>query len=210
LPSGHNPNATRVVLFGEEQVAQAALMVVDRIKGMSIPDIAKKYKVNPQTVRRRMRLARREKLLDRAADKVVRLVDKALGAYEASLDQDEDKKVRLEAARDVAFGTGVLSKSNKAAVNPEEKGKMTLRAWREKKFATHYDTNATKLIDSDTPWLASGEPTGETGTVIETGVFELTAELPEGGETPYLPFDFGDGLSPREGITHVEEDEEGI
>jgi transposase-like protein len=154
------------------QRAQALAMAQDRIAGLSIAEVARKYNVHPHTVENRFKLLRREELLEKAVERVVeRLLESSMEAYEDLITQTDDKKVRLEAARDIAFGTGVLSKQNNALVNPNpQKGaEMTLRAWREKRFAKQ-------------------APGGE-GELSETHTVELTQRLPAAvGEGNFTDF----------------------
>jgi AcrR family transcriptional regulator len=137
-------------------------MLQDRVNGLSMEAIATKYNVSLESVKRRFALIKREELLEKAVERVVeRLLDKSLEAYEQLLSQDDNLKVKHAAARDVAFGTGVLSTQNRSLVNPSNsdagRKAMTLRAWREKRFAKQ-------------------EAAGEGGSQ-ETRVLELTTSV---------------------------------
>jgi hypothetical protein len=168
-------------------------MLKRRIEGKSIDEIAKEFNSHPVTVYRRLSLAKNEGLLDEAVDRVLEsLLSKSLDAYDATLLQEEDPKLRLEAARDIAYGTGVLSKGNKARVDPEVgKGDMTLRAWREKKFATTTTTES----GTEAPDIAK--------TVSETRVLELTRRIPSGVVAEDFEDDGETDVSPSTRVTTI-------
>lgn len=112
---------------------QAGLMLAKRIQGASIDSLAKEFNVSDNTVRRRIDYAQRHNLLADATDRVLsEMVGPAHQAYLNALASD-DERVALEAARDVMFGTGILSRQNKAQVAPVQAVEMTLAMWREQR-----------------------------------------------------------------------------
>lgn len=179
-------------------------MLVDRVSGMSMEEIAAKYRCSRDTVERRMALAKREKLLDNAAEKVIdNLLGRSIEAYEYLLTQRDDKKVLREAAKDIAFGTGTLSTGNKAVVNPSETKDMTLRMWREKRFASTGEHGAAPrrtrgkqaIAPSDVEEISVIELTahGSAGTTPDDGTLSGVFGLPGEQEPPDLEGD-GDDL----------------
>jgi hypothetical protein len=179
-------------LVGEEQKAQATQMIALRVQGWSIAEIAKHFRCSTDTVERRLHRAKRENLLQNAVNTIIeKALPMALNTYLVSMTQTDDPKLALEAARDVMFGTGTLSKNNKAQVAPDEKKELTLRAWREKRFAKDHQTGATR-------------------TVTETSVLELTGGVPEGVE-PDGGNDAGEDVIPAQfRVADDDEVEEGI
>lgn len=102
----------------EQQLMQGGLMLADALNGATTADIARTYNVSMDVVKRRLALAKREGLLQSAADAVVTtLLPKARAAYARILD-GEDPDLALKAAKDVMFGSGVLSMQNKAQIMP--------------------------------------------------------------------------------------------
>lgn len=157
-----------------------------RINGVPVQDIAAHEKVSVQTIERRIKKAKILGFLDEAANTVTEtLLPQAMRAYgELLTDPDTPAKVKREAAADIAFGAGVLSKNNKAHINPEltpgeGKSPLNLRAWREQR-ATHPKGN---------------EQAGQKGAVEETRVLELTGTLPQEAFEKYLESLSGDELS---------------
>jgi hypothetical protein len=110
--------------------AQATLVVAKRIQGQSIQQIAQELNVHEDTVARRIDYAKRHNLLAQATDRVLgELVDLAHAAYRQALVEGD-----VSAARDILFGTGILSKNNKAQVAPaSETAELTLAVWREQR-----------------------------------------------------------------------------
>ena len=183
------------------QEIQAALMLERRVQGMNLNAIAKEFGVSRQTVERRMALARRKGILSKAVDRVIDgLLTQSLDAYKELLtDPDVPPKVKREAAADIAFGTGVLSKNNKAQLDPADtnkpgaRGEMTLRAWREKRLAENSNPRKTKqhrqIIDVTPGRPGAGDaseddqPSAGEKSITEISVLELTTPFPT------LPFE---------------------
>lgn len=129
------------------QHLRGALMAIEQALGVPVKDIAERYQVSAGTVRRALDSAEAEGLVEHFKSLVFeRLIGKALAVYEAHLDMGN-----LDAARDVAFGLGVLLKDpskGKDAPKPIE----TLAAYRAERAKTAIvveegtgtDTNAQK------------------------------------------------------------------
>lgn len=155
------------------QKLQAAQMVELRIKGLSMKEIAQQFSVSVDTVNNRINLAKREGMLEDATNKILNLLSTAADVYSRSMLQEEDKRIALEAARDIAFGTGVLSKSNKATVNPQG-GEMTLRAWRDKRNATKPTGDESDDSENRLPLPTRKHPTKpRTKNLEDVGEIEL-------------------------------------
>jgi transposase len=151
------------------QKLQAAQIIELRVRGKSVPEIAEMFGISPETVRRRTQLAEREGMLTDATNQILGLLSKASKVYEDVLAQREDPKLALEAARDIAFGTGVLSKNNKATVNPtEDKAELNLRSWRAKRFATKPTDN--KELNAENSAM---EPSSNNAEEVITADFEI-------------------------------------
>lgn len=81
-------------------------MAIERAMGVPIKDIAERYGMAPGSVKRSLSSVEESGLIEHFRTLVYeRLVSKALAVYEAQLDMGN-----LEAARDIAFGLGVLQK----------------------------------------------------------------------------------------------------
>jgi hypothetical protein len=120
--------------------AQATIYMAKRIAGMNNREIAKELGVGLAVVERRLTLAAKEHLLEDATDRVVKeLLPLAHLAYLKALQEGD-----LEAARDVMFGSGILSKNNKPQIAPQ--GEMTLALWREGR-QKGYEAAETETID---------------------------------------------------------------
>jgi hypothetical protein len=139
--------------------AQATLMLARRIQGASLDQIAAEFNVSENTIKRRIDYAQRHNLLADATDRVLtELVGPAHQVYAKAL-ASEELQLALQAARDVMFGTGILSKNNRAQVAPAETVEMTLEMWREKR-KQGYESAADPADDQADPHadLASGAP----------------------------------------------------
>ena len=104
---------------------RGAAMVIEHLAGKSIADIAKAYEVTIGEVHRTLDGAQEagwvEHFRSLGYDK---LMSKALAVYEARLDMGD-----IDAARDIAFGLGVLKKETKEA-KIKEKAITTLDEYR--------------------------------------------------------------------------------
>ena len=111
-PVGRQPTYKHAVT-GKDLAVRAQLMVTQKILGSSIKEIAEQFQVSKDTVNRALSLARKNDLYG-IAEKIVmeRLVPKALAVYDLELEAGN-----LDAARDVAHGTGVLKKNGGITVN---------------------------------------------------------------------------------------------
>jgi len=124
LIPGEKPKKANELRFEE---AQGTLMAVHRMLGKSLREIGAIFDLSAETVRKRLTVAQGNELLGLTQDLVKeRLLPKALAVYETKLLEGD-----LEAARDVMFGTGGLSKSTtvKVGADPE-----SLENWRERYF----------------------------------------------------------------------------
>lgn len=155
-------------------------MIEMRISGNSVEEIAKFFKVSTSTVHYRIQMAKREGMLTDATNKILSILGKAAEVYQKVLeDYDKDPKLAKDAAKDLAFGTGILSTNNRAMVNPQGKAEMTLRAWREKRFATK-PTDSSEGTEEDSLLLAPPQPPSE---VLE-GSFTTFGEIGLPGPEP--------------------------
>jgi hypothetical protein len=93
----------------EDQDARAELMMIRRLTGHRIEEIAAEFGISPATVHKSLSRARQRDMIRHAQAFVVEgLVPEMLHTYHKALTQDEDMKVALQAARDVGQSTGVL------------------------------------------------------------------------------------------------------
>jgi predicted ArsR family transcriptional regulator len=165
-------NQNTALFDPDMQKLQALAMVQKRLEGMSLDEVAAHFKVCRATVDRRLLMLRKERLIEKAAAEMVTLLSDAARVYRETMTQTDDKKLALDAARDIAYGTGALTKQNKTQTAPPG-GEMTLRAWREKRFATNTTDNGP-------------EPAANQGHVEETRILELTGTIPTPSLETYL------------------------
>lgn len=86
-----------------------------KILGKSFREIGRLFNVSGQTAKKWVKAAQEGEQLKRAQGIVgMRLVPKALAVYDQQLERGD-----LEAARDILFGAGILSKSQKVTVTQE-------------------------------------------------------------------------------------------
>jgi len=108
---------------------QALAMLHMRIEGATIDEIGQRFRVSAPTVKNRLNMAKRDGLLKDYADRILEeLVPAAFDAYANAL-----KEKDLDAARDVLFGTGLLSKSNRPQIAPPAENsavELTLESYR--------------------------------------------------------------------------------
>lgn len=110
----------------EKEVRNEALLA-HRAMGRSIREIAKLFEVSHGTAHRWVKEAQQTEQLKKAKGIVgERLIPKALAVYDQKLEEGD-----LEAARDILFGVGVLSKQQKIEVTREMD---PLEAFRQKYF----------------------------------------------------------------------------
>lgn len=129
-----------VLTHPEQQAAQAALMLTERLGGKTIGEIQQAFGVSRSTVHRRLNLAEQHGLLETAkAILLERLLPKALAVYDAALDDGE-----REIARDVIFGLGALRKTATVTTVPSsvEDNEETLEDFRARLFAQRHATGA--------------------------------------------------------------------
>lgn len=86
---------------------RTALIAIEKAMGRPVKDIAEKYKVSPANVKRHLDLAAESGFIDHYRALLYdNLAPKVLAVYEAHLTMGS-----LEAARDLAFGLGILQKT---------------------------------------------------------------------------------------------------
>lgn len=125
---GNSMEGKARIMDEETQRLQALQMIAMRVGGQSFAKIGNQMGVSPDTVKDRLAWARNQGLLADAEDRIVNeLVPAAIQAFKKALDEG-----MYEAARDVLFGTGLLSKDAKRATEQVE---MTLEQWREQRKA---------------------------------------------------------------------------
>ncbi len=92
------------------ELVKAELLAVEKLtSGATIKELAKEYDMSPGSVSKALQLADRNGFYERAEGLILsRLVSPALAVYE-----DRILRGDLEAARDILFGTGILSKTPK-------------------------------------------------------------------------------------------------
>lgn len=120
--------------------ARAERILAMRAAGATQEQVARALDCSVETIRRTERWAEQNGLLEEAQNRFIKMVNKAARVYEARLDADTDDnpklaKLALDAARDVAFGTGVLKKnhdSGKSATVEEESLTLILKRRRER------------------------------------------------------------------------------
>jgi DNA-binding Lrp family transcriptional regulator len=116
------------------QQLRGALVAVERAMGVPLAEIAKKYHISPETARRYLDVAQEAGFIEHFRALIYeRLVGKAMAVYEAKLEMGD-----LEAARDIAFGLGVLNK-NPGKTGPDPKPIDTLAAYRAERMKTVID-----------------------------------------------------------------------
>jgi transposase-like protein len=162
-------------------------MLARRIQGASLDQIAQEFNASEQTVRRRIDYAQRHNLLADATDRVLNeLVGPAHQVYAKAL-ASEELQLALNAARDVLFGTGILSKNNKAQVAPAaETVEMTLEVWRAQR-KQGYEAADASADQENLDGGAAGEPESLPGEILgeDDGGDDLPISRPP--EWPPLP-----------------------
>lgn len=105
-------------------IVKAELLAVEKLtSGKTIRDIARDYDMSPGAVSNALALADKNGFYDRAQGLILsRLVSPALAVYE-----DRILRGDLEAARDILFGTGILSKTPKPSEGAEA---LSIEAYR--------------------------------------------------------------------------------
>lgn len=174
---GGTPKGGNVVQNEGVKRAQASLMLAKRIQGASVGDIAREFNTSERSVLRRIDYAQRHNLLADATDRVLNeLVGKAHSAYANALESG-DAQLALNAARDVMFGTGILSRNNKAQVAPAtETVEMTLAVWREKRKQGYVAADG-----------SGGDEAGADGEHAVIDAETVGEELGEADDRPSLP-----------------------
>jgi DNA-binding Lrp family transcriptional regulator len=122
-----SPKGTHSVEATNKKVQQlrGALVAVERAMGVPLSEIAKKYHISTETAKRYLDTAQEAGFIEHFRALIYeRLVGKAMAVYEAKLEMGD-----LEAARDIAFGLGVLNK-NPGKGTSEPKPIDTLAAYR--------------------------------------------------------------------------------
>lgn len=148
------------------QRAQAKIMLAKRLSGSSLSEIAEQFQVSPQTINRRIKLAMREGLLDEATDTVIDdLVPKALAVFRAALLEGD-----VDCARDILFGTGILSKTPKPAQTTTVTAttELSLEQYRALLLKEHdTDTNTTDLLPASLSELQFAPETPREEVLLE-------------------------------------------
>lgn len=106
-------------------LVKAELLAVEKLtSGKSIKEIAEQYDMSPGAVSNALSLADKNNFYERAQSLIMsRLVSPSLAVYE-----DRILRGDLEAARDILFGTGILSKTPKIADSGAEA--LSIEAYR--------------------------------------------------------------------------------
>lgn len=155
---------------------QALQMLQKRVDGQSYAKIGEEMNVSGDTVKRRLEWAKKQGLLAAAEERIVsELVPAAINAFKSALDNG-----MYEAARDVLFGTGLLSKNPEKAAEQVE---MTLTQWREDRknkivITTSAASGHAEGIVQALGAMASGnsESLGESGYVDSLSPFQASAD----------------------------------
>jgi len=105
-------------------LVKAELLAVEKLtSGSTIKELAEQYDMSPKAVSTALSLADRNGFYDRAQSLIMsRLVSPSLAVYEERILRGD-----LEAARDILFGTGILSKTPKVAESGEA---LSIEAYR--------------------------------------------------------------------------------
>lgn len=168
----------------------AKLMALEHIQGLSVAQLAQKYRVSPRTVGDKLRYARRMRLVEHQVNAMVKeLVPTALGVYELAMSDiyHEVNPQVVTVATKVLEGTGVLRKlgeggpsglpaSSDGDINTIEE----YRAWR----VTRSGPASLEAADAN-----GGYGTGGRGAVLDQHQADQGGdldgqftELPEGGD----------------------------
>jgi hypothetical protein len=126
--------------------ARAERILSMRAAGATQEQVARALDCCVETIRRTERWAEQNGMLEAAQDRFLRMLNKSANVYEKRLDDDANNpKLALDAARDVAFGTGVLRKQHNQNANPdveEESLTLILKRRREKLAANATDAES--------------------------------------------------------------------
>lgn len=107
------------------RAARAITLVQGRMRGLTMRELAQQVQRSEETVRRELRWAEQEGLVQQYQDQILReLSPKAIAAYQETFDTptgaiDRDTaralKLKIEAARDIHKGTGVFKDGGTSA-----------------------------------------------------------------------------------------------
>lgn len=145
--------------------ARAERILAMRAAGATQEQVARALDCSVETVRRTERWAEQNGLLEAAQDKFIRMLGKAGRVYDETLDGD-NPKLRLEAARDIAFGTGVLKRNHESAAptNVEEESlTLILKRRRERlsSAAPEGDSDSGRPVVTEEPAAEPSTPGGD-------------------------------------------------
>ncbi len=127
-PSRKSHKGETVLQGNKTRDVRAAIMLTQRILGHSLKEISEQFRLSTATIKNELHYARQRDLYQIAQSIVAeRLVPKALAVYDTHLEEGN-----LEAARDVAYGAGVLKKEGRRAGDPDPGGEVTLEYLRAK------------------------------------------------------------------------------
>jgi len=97
----------------QDRNARASMMLTQKLLGKSLTEIGEMFSLRPKVVQNELERARKLNLYTAAANVIdERLVPKALAVYDTHLGEND-----LDAARDIAFGTGILRKDAKSPLD---------------------------------------------------------------------------------------------
>ena len=109
---------------------RAQAIIEARVQGTTVPDLAKRFNCSEMTIYRTMQWAKKEGLLGELKQRVVeKLGSLSLDVYESAMKASpssltpveiEAHKMKLGAAKDVAFGAGILTKKSEQSITKSE------------------------------------------------------------------------------------------
>jgi hypothetical protein len=168
---------------------KARMMAVEHLQGLTVAQLAEKYRVSRSTVTKKLRYAEQQRLIERSSHMLVKqLVPQALGVFELAMTDiyhEVNPQVVTVATR-VLEGSGVLRKGGEPPSNPT--GDISTieeyRAWRVTRVgaegASHEDSGSGESGRGAVLDAHQEDP----GGYVDGELAELPEDRVGGGEDP--------------------------
>lgn len=158
---------------------RAYRLVEERVLGMKMVDIAKKYSITPHIVRKELDFAHQNGLIESLEERILtELVPLAIDTYKHKMSEDKDAFV----AKDVLQNLSRLSEKQEKR-NQSSQGD-TLEAYLKMRMVKSNDPTATTLVSTarDVKDLITSSITPESSE--ETSILDVAAHSPTPAESP--------------------------
>jgi transposase len=171
---------------------RAQAIIEARAKNVPVKELAGLYNCSEQTIYRYINWAEKEGILGELQNRVRQQLGKlSLDVYESAMKANpaaispteiEARKMQLGAAKDVAFGSGILTKKTEQHVTKETESLAWYYELREKRISGEQTGS-----QEETPGIESGAPDEESAPWLEADFVESDEllglpESPDGGD----------------------------